>query len=268
MKKIKKALKALTEIIKNPWLLNTVLDHDSVWGNYVHKNYSGRKSLPVVQIDEFIPGFNATLHCFAVLEGGSLPTDIALLQNVAKRFPDGSYFEIGTWRGESVTNVSPYIKECYTLSLSKKELLNAGFQEKYADLHGFFSKKIPSIIHLEGNSLTYDFAALNKKFDVIFIDGDHHYESVKKDTEHVFRHLVHDKSIVIWHDYAYNPEKVRPEVFAAILDGTPKDKHPYLYHISNTLCAVYVHQAYATHELEDYTTPDKVFEISIESKRI
>lgn len=268
MKKIKKTFKAVFEIIKNPWLLNTILDNDVVWKNYIHKHYDTIDALPAVEIDELMPNFKATLNCFAVLEGGSLPTDIALLQNMCKRFENASYFEIGTWRGESVTNVAPYAKECYTLSLSKKELVAFGFDEKYADLHGYFSKKNPSIIHLEGNSLTYDFAALNKKFDVIFIDGDHHYESVKIDTENVFKHLVHENSIVIWHDYAYNPEKVRPEVFAAILDGTPTDKHKNVYHVSNSLCALYINQSFKTHSLEDYNTPNKVFEITIESKRI
>ena len=132
----------------------------------------------------------------------------------------------------------------------------------------FFQKKNPAIIHLQGNSLTYDFSKLNKKFDVIFIDGDHHYESVKADTENVFKHLVHDKSIVIWHDYAYNPEKVRPELMAAILDGTPKDKKAKVYHVSNTLCAIYINESFATTELKEYNIPSKVFEITIESKSL
>ena len=124
MKKLTKVFKAITEIIKNPWLLNVVLDDDSVWTKHIAKNYNNRKSLPVVEIDELIPNFKAHLNCFAMLEGGSLPTDIALLQAMVKRFENATYFEIGTWRGESVTNVAPYAKECYTLSLSKQELLN------------------------------------------------------------------------------------------------------------------------------------------------
>lgn len=268
MKKLIKAFKAIIEIIKNPWLLNVVLDDDSVWVKHISKNYNQLKSLPVVEIDELIPNFKAQLNCFAMLEGGSLPTDIALLQAMVKRFDNATYFEIGTWRGESVTNVAPYAKECYTLSLSKQELLDFGFDEKYADLHGYFSQKNASIIHLKGNSLTYDYTSLNKKFDVVFIDGDHHYESVKKDTENVFRHLLHEKSIVIWHDYAYNPEKARPEVMAAILDGAPKDKHKHIYHVSNSLCALYINQSFNTSTLQDYNTPNKVFEITLESKRL
>lgn len=268
MNKLKKTIKAIFEVLKNPWLLNKVLEADLVWENYIRKNYSPNYTLPVIEIDELIPDFKATLNYFASLEGGSLPTDIALLQNLAKRSENCTYFEIGTWRGESIANVEPYTKECYTLSLSKKELLELGFKEKYADLHGFFSKTNSKIIHLEGNSLTYDFSKLNKKFDVIFIDGDHHYSSVKKDTENVFKYLVHEKSIVVWHDYAYNPEKSRPEVFAAILDGTPKEKQSKLFHVSNTLCAIYINGKFNTHSLEEYTTPTKNFKLSIESEKI
>lgn len=266
MKKISKALKGIFEIIKNPWLLNVVLDDDRVWQKHIANNYHNLKSLPVIDINDLIPNFKATLNCFAMLEGGSLPTDIALLQYMVQRFTNATYFEIGTWRGESVTNVAPYTKECYTLSLSKQELLQFGFDEAYADLHGFFSNNNPSIIHLKGNSLTYDYASLNKKFDVVFIDGDHHYESVKKDTENVFKHLLHENSIVIWHDYAYNPEKQRPEVMAAILDGAPKEKHKNIYHVSNTLCAIYINQSFNTSHLKEYNVPNKKFEITIESK--
>jgi hypothetical protein len=70
-----------------------------------------------------------------------------------------------------------------------------------------FIKENSKILHLEGNTKTFDFAGLGKKYDLIFIDGDHSYEMVKHDTEQVFKHLVHDNSVVVWHDYAYNPEK-------------------------------------------------------------
>jgi len=62
----------------------------------------------------------------------------------------------------------------------------------------------------------------NDTFDVLFIDGDHRYDYVKNDTAKVFRHLVHNKSIVLWHDYAYSPGQVRYEVLAGILDGVPE----------------------------------------------
>ena len=129
-------------------------------------------------------------------------------------------------------------------------MLESGANERYADLHGYFSKSKANIIHLEGNSMHFDFQSLGKKFDVIFIDGNHHYEFVKNDTEKVFKHLVHEKSIIVWHDYAYNPEKLRPEVLAGILDGLGSENRNYLYHVANTMCAVYIREEMKTTKLE------------------
>lgn len=268
MNKISKTIKAITEIIRNPWLLNHVLADDSVWQKYLLKNYNLQNGLPEVSIDELIPNFSETLDCIAFLDGSSLITDFALLKSLCKKFEDCSYFEIGTWRGESVMNVADVCKECYTLNLSTEEIIKFGLSEKYADLHGFFSKGKKNIHHLTGNSLNFDFKNLNKKFDVVFIDGDHRYEYVKADTANVFKHLLHESSIIVWHDYAYNPEKIRPEVLAAILDGIPPEYRKHLYHVSNTMCAIFIREQFSTTELQDPVTPDKIFRVSIESKRL
>ncbi len=268
MNKFKTTLKALLEIVKNPWLLNRVLSDDTVWSRYLMKKYKMVNGLPLVDINQICPGFTETLECFAFLDGGSLPTDIGLLKSLSRRFDACSYFEIGTWRGESVVNVADNATECYTLNLSKPEMESLGLGEKYTDLHGFFSKGKENISHLTGNSLTFDFKALRKQFDLIFIDGDHRYGYVKNDTEKIFEHLVHDHSIVVWHDYAYSPEKFRPEVLAAILDGTPQEYRKYLYHVSNTLCAVFIRSEFPVGELRPPLTPDKFFKVQIESEKL
>jgi len=267
MNKLNKAIKAIIEILKNPVLLNNVLNDDSVWGNYNKKNYN-KIALPLVDINQFSTNFSETLNHFAFLDGGSLPTDIALLKILSKRFNTCKYFEIGTWRGESVVNVAEVASECYTLNLSKEEILALGLKESYADLHGFFSKGKKNITHLTGNSLTYDFAALNKKFDLIFIDGSHHYDDIKNDTEKIFKHLVHEQSIIVWHDYAYNPERVRPEVMAAILDGTPPEFRNNLYHVSNSMSAIFTREKLVTKDFISPSTPNKTFKITLESKVI
>ncbi|MCB9202079.1 MAG: class I SAM-dependent methyltransferase [Flavobacteriales bacterium] len=265
MKKLKKSIKGLLEIIKNPWLLNNVLNDDTVWNRHLEEKYTIKNGFPVVDINQVCPNFNETINCFSFLGGGSLPTDIALLKSLARNFENCSYFEIGTWRGESVVNVADVAKECYTLNLSKEEILSLGFDEKYADLHAFFSKNRDNITHLTGNSLTYDFKKLNKKFDLIFIDGNHHYEFVKNDTKKVFEHLMHENSIVVWHDYAENPEKLRPEVIAGIIDGIPTKHRKNLYCVSNTLCAIFIQKKLPSYTFETPTTPNKIFKVTIET---
>lgn len=268
MKKIKKAINGLSEIIKNPWLLNNIINDDTVWSRYVKGKYNLVNGLPVVDISHVDEDFSTTLEYFAFLDGSCLPTDILLLKTLAGKFDRCRYFEIGTWRGESVVNVSSVAAECYTLNLSKSDLISMGYKERYADLHGFFSKGKSNIKHLLGNSLNFDFAGINKKFDLVFIDGDHHYDYVKNDTQKVFKHLVHENSIVVWHDYARNPEVFRPEVLAAILDGTPQEFRKYLYHVSNTMCAVFIRSELPVKELDAPEMPNKTFKVVIESRSL
>jgi hypothetical protein len=163
MSKISKTLAAVGQIIRNPWLLNKVLDDDKYWRNKVADEFGFPAGLPVLQADELFGDFNETVEPFAFLDGGSLPTDLALLKKLARRFPGCSYFEIGTWRGESVANVASVAGPCFTLNLSASEMKQMGLNKEYIDLHGFFSKALNNVTHLEGNSLTYDFQGLNRK---------------------------------------------------------------------------------------------------------
>jgi predicted O-methyltransferase YrrM len=191
-----------------------------------------------------------------------------LLQAISKQYERCKYFEIGTWRGESVVNVAQHAAECYTLNLSQKDLLASGKTQAYADSHGILSKGKQNIIHLEGNSLTYDFSKLNKKFDLVFIDGNHRYDYIKNDTEKVFAHLVHDQSTVVWHDYAYDPGNIRYEVMAGILDGLQTQYHDQLYYVSNTLCAIFTTQKLKTSLLVETAIPNKLFTVGMVSRRL
>ncbi|MBI3502051.1 MAG: class I SAM-dependent methyltransferase [Bacteroidetes bacterium] len=266
MKKIRKAVKAIVSAIKNPWLLNTILSDDAEWKKYIEKKYK-IKNLPLVEINDLIPCFSETVE-LAFLDGSSLPTDMALLKALCKKFERCNYFEIGTWRGESAMNVSTIADKCVTFDLSKEELRKRKITEEEIKLHSFFSKDKKNILHLHGNTFKYDFSELNEKFDVLFIDGDHHYEYVKNDTEKVFRNLIHEKSMVVWHDYAHSPETIRYEVLAGILDGIPEQFRNNLYHVSNTLCAIFIRENIISKEFHSPAKPDKKFAIKIETKKL
>lgn len=240
MNKLSKAFQALVQIARQPSLLNLVLDDNEVRKQEVQKKHNGLECFPQLPLSQVTGSNEMTINPYAFGDGGSLPTDLALLKGLARKFENCSYFEIGTWRGESVANVASVAQECFTMDLPDEEKRKLGYDDEYISQHAFLSKHLPHVTHLKANSLTFDFASLNRKFDLIFIDGDHHYNSVLNDTQKVFKHLVHDNSIVVWHDYAYNPEKVRYEVMAAILDGCPPALRGHLYHVANTMCAVFL----------------------------
>jgi len=225
----------------------------------------------VVDFEQMCPDSEMEIGPVTFLDGGSLATDLALLRSLAGWFDECCYFEIGTWRGESVANVSRVAANCVSLNLSPREMKERGISHRYIDVHEHFSKNRSNVEHVYGNSRTFDFRGLGRKFDLVFIDGDHHYDYVKNDTRQVIEYLVHEKSIIVWHDYAYNPEELRYEVMAAILDGTPEDMHPCLYHIGHTKCAVYIgpvwDRQFTITGFVSPVIPDSYFELTLRRKK-
>jgi len=179
MNKISKLFKAISLIIKQPALLNKVLDDKDVNKKEVVRSYNLPEGLKTIDILDLFPDFEETVQPFCSLDGGSTPLDLALLKAIAKSKPECDYFEIGTWRGESVANVASVAKHCTTLNLPDKDMLEMGLDKRYVDLHRFFSKELKNVTHLQANSQSFDFSPHFNKYDLVFIDGDHHYESVK-----------------------------------------------------------------------------------------
>lgn len=194
---------------------------------------------------------------------------MALLKALAKRYDKCQYLEIGTWRGESVANVSSVAQQCVTIDLPDKELIKfGGFNSEHLKLRAFFSKELKNVTHIKHNSITFDYSSLGKKFDLIFVDGDHRYEGVKNDTKNVFKLLKDDNSVIVWHDYGVTSEKISWTVLAGILDGCPEDKRDRLYHVSNTRCAIYINKTLKAYFMKSPHLPNKYFEIKITGKRI
>ena len=268
MNKIQKFTKAIGRIIRHPYLLNLVLQDESSNKEEVIRKYGLKDGLPLLEINKLFPDFHEIAKPYAYLSGATMPIDIALLRALAKKYKVQDYFEIGTWRGESVANLADVAEHCVTFNLPKENIIKLTDNKLYADLHSFFNKDLSNVEQLYGDSQTFDFAPHFSKYDMVFIDGDHHYESVKKDTETAFRLLKNDHSIIVWHDYALDPETIRWDVMAAILDGAPAEKRKHIYHVSNTLCAVYLPDDFPTHKLVPYEKPHKYFEIEIKSIRI
>ncbi|NVO83459.1 class I SAM-dependent methyltransferase [Hymenobacter terrestris] len=269
MSKLSKTLRGLASLVRNPWLLNHVLAADETgWQDQVLR-HAGRwgvaatGGLPVVPLTALLPATGETVTPFAFRDGGSLPTDLALLRALARSKPGCRYFEIGTWRGESAANVAAVAAEVQTLNLAAEELRALGLPERYIELHGYFSRPLPNVTHLHGNSATYDLAALGH-FDLVFIDGDHRYEAVRTDTRRVFEHLVGPETVVVWHDASRQPCQPRWEVLAGILDGLPAAAPGQLTQVENTLCALYMPVPLPTHLPNPLADPVPAFEVTVQ----
>jgi hypothetical protein len=225
--------------------------------------------LPTIDLLDLFEGkFEVELNKYTYLENTSTVLDLAILKEFAKRMKDCNYFEIGSLRGESLFNVSEVAKHCTSLTLSQEQMKGFNFKPALLQSANLFNSQIKNLTLIEDNSLNYDFSKLGK-FDLIFIDGDHTYNGVKSDTHNVFKHLIHENSVIVWHDYTYYPETVRHEVLCGILDGIPASHHKNLYHVSNTMCAIYsTNPNLKANMLSFPTVPNKIFKVNVLATRL
>ena len=264
--KLVKGIKGLLLMLKYPSALQRIYLDENVHRNEVIRKYNLPQGLPIVDIADLLGTLDENITPLSFLEGTSSPLDMLLLKGLAKRFPAGEYFEIGTWRGESVAISASAGIHCATFNLSDVQLREKNFSEKYISLHGFYSKQNSAIEHLYGDSRTFDFKSLNKKFDLIFIDGNHNFEFVKNDTAKMFEMLKDERSLIVWHDYGDTPESVRWEVLHGMLEATPKQYHKNLYRVSNTQCAIFTRENIKSYFSEFPQTPRHKFSVHIKAE--
>lgn len=260
---LEKTLRLVKKIILNPSSLKQLIDYEDIYQQYVRSKF-GLEKLPTLDIRTLVPDFCETINRYTFLEGTSLPIDIALLKALARQFDNCHYLELGSWRGESLVNVAEVAERCISISLSDTEMQKMGFSNDFISLNRFFSKSLSNVIHFGHNTRTFDFQSLNQKFDLIFVDADHSYEAVRDDTKNIFSLLKNEDSIIVWHDYGYSTERVRKPVLAGILDGLPNhDVRSRVYHVSNTMCAIYRQKPFQNALIESTIKLNKSFSVQI-----
>lgn len=235
---------------------------------HVLKTYQLPTGLKGIDLLDLFPQFEEKIDHYTFLYGTSTAIDLAVLRKLAQSMPGCEYMEIGSWRGESLANVAPFAKHCVSVSLSDEQMREMKFPEKMIKMQRLFSHKFANVEHVGANSRTFDFKSLNRKFDLIFVDGDHSYDGVRIDTATAFSLLKDENSIIVWHDYAPSYEHIDWEVFSGIMDGAPADKRANIYRLTNTLCAIYTTKKFPNAALEFPTWPDKEFSVTISAQKI
>ena len=199
MTNLEKTLLLFKKIIFQPQSLKQLIDYNAIYHQHLQKKYNLDK-LQTVDIQALLPNFNETIHHYTFLDGTSLAIDIALLKALARQFSPCHYLELGSWRGESLANVAEIAEHCTSISFADADLKRLGFDAEMVRLNRFFSKNLPNVTHIGHNTRTFDYASLDQKFDLIFVDADHSYEAVRDDTKHVFPLLKNEHSMIVWHD--------------------------------------------------------------------
>ena len=174
--------------------------------------------IPRLPVNKIFPGIESTdvtiSRAFDRDIWTSLDTqEILVLSAIIKFSESKNILEIGTYDGNTTLNLaanSPSDAHITTvdlppdwngklelkvpeLSVNVDERKKIGAQFKDSD----YAKKI---IQIFGDSAKIDWEELPTPFDVVLIDGCHHYEYVKLDTQNSLRHLK-PGGLLVWHDY-------------------------------------------------------------------
>jgi hypothetical protein len=143
---------------------------------------------------------------------------VVLLKLVRVVNPD-YLFEFGTFDGRTTRliledlpengNVEPRI---YTLDLPDTDGVHFQGDDKILAEKALLStrkynrsEKKSAVKQLLQDSMSLDPTLYEKKFDFIFIDANHEYEYVKKDTENALQMIGGETNCIVWHDYG-NPQ--------------------------------------------------------------
>ncbi|WP_027181576.1 class I SAM-dependent methyltransferase [Oleidesulfovibrio alaskensis] len=275
----KRLTRALGYLLRKPVKALKAIHRDRFqtryWQELVCGTYDMPDGLPVTDILDLLGGLDETVQPYAFLEASATVTDIALLKALARRCAHGcSYLEVGRWRGESLMNVAAVARSCVSVSLSAQQMRQAGFSDSMIAQDGFFlrngatGRSTDHITCIDADTQTFDFSTLGRRFDLIFIDGDHHSEAVARDTRSLLPLLRDENSVMVWHDYAQSPEKPRWAVLAGILQGMPAAEHRHLYHVSNTLCALYTRTPLHAATQRFAVTPRTEFSVRIQARKL
>jgi predicted O-methyltransferase YrrM len=260
---MKKIVQRAVSKVRHAGMVTRIIDYESRWQAQVVKRYGCGNGLPTIDIAELVPGLSETLDPYSFLEGVASPIDMAMLMGLARQLPHCAYLEIGSLRGESAANLAKVAEHGVSVSLSVAEMQALGYSSELVAAHHFYSRGLANVELIEHNSQTLDFTTLNRSFDLIFIDGDHYHESVKRDTQNAFRVLRNDDAIIVWHDYGFSAGDIRWSVLAGILAGAPLAAREQIYHVSNTMCAIYSKRKFTSTTARPWQTPRAGFAIQL-----
>ena len=132
--------------------------------------------------------------------------ELACLLAIATAVQAKKTLEIGTWDGNTTVNLAEATGgSVTTVDLPVDQQTGSSGVPNMTDRAqlGRQFRGHPCearIRQVYGDSTRIDWGTLGSPFDLIFIDGAHHYEFVARDTENARAHLAPGGAIV-WHDY-------------------------------------------------------------------
>jgi len=148
--------------------------------------------------------------------------------------------EIGTHKGETTLGLAsdaPRAK-VYTVDIFQEMAKDISVCQEYTvlprkEVGRAFKNRKTNIVQLFGDSrdpATY--SVIDRKVDLAFIDGNHSFDAVIKDSQNVLR-LMKRKSFIFWHDFTSNFVSQVPEALGCLM----VEEGLEIFHIKNTWLA-------------------------------
>jgi predicted O-methyltransferase YrrM len=143
--------------------------------------------------------------------------ELAVLAQAAAAIPAGTIVvEIGTFDGRTTLNLAvnataqakvltldlpPAERAAFALAPGERQYVDKPQPgARFRDAGSPWREAAGRITQLLGDSATFDWAPYAGRAGLVFVDGSHAYEYVRKDSETAMR-LVAKGGVVLWHDY-------------------------------------------------------------------
>lgn len=162
--------------------------------------------------------FHEADHSTAESEWPELPArESAIVRMLTRCREPMAVFEVGTYKGRTTRLFADHIPEgavVYTLDLPPERMVEGGCFRKQ-DM-GSIGERLREyrgrsrVVQLFGDSRSFDFSPYYGRMDVVFIDGDHRYDTVLNDSIQAFK-MIRARGMILWDDYhpAYGPGVMR-----------------------------------------------------------
>jgi predicted O-methyltransferase YrrM len=209
--------------------------------------------IPVRSLVELFPGIEANQVAVPASEIVRVDTmlcplpELLAIGAICRAVQPRTIFEIGTYTGSTTLimafNTAPETR-ITTLDLepAARDMHRFGmgvggfppFEVGGAFRNGPQARRIEQVF---GSSETFNYRPYEGRMDIVFIDADHTYEFVQKDTEAALR-LLRPGGVVLWDDYLHRPE--HPECSGVTQTVNELARTRPCYQIAGTRLAVWI----------------------------
>jgi predicted O-methyltransferase YrrM len=177
-----------------------------------------RLKLPVLSLQRLFPEFNERQVLFDEVPIGPWSTpiaDVTMLLTIVVCTRPKRLMEVGSYRGYTALMLAKHLE-------ADARLLTVDFDARHGEAYrnsSHAAKIERRVARVEESAFIND---VRGSYDLIFLDADHTYEAVKRDTI-VLLELLAEKGYFIWHDFGNLGKLAGKTAFLSFFTNSPKN---------------------------------------------